>query len=228
MIHPHTELRFINNEIGYGLVATKFIPKGTITWVFDQLDREFTPNQLEQLAPMYKEILIKYCFRNSKGNNILCWDNARYVNHSFHSNCFTTPYDFEIAIRDIQPGEELTDDYGYLNVEEPFRGAEEGTRRKVVYPNDLVKYHKVWDKQLIKAMKHIAKVEQPLQSLLTQDLWEKSVRIAEGREEMDSILTCYYSGEENSESNHSYRRNDILMTMENSDSTPPSGRQHNN
>ncbi|MBU1107044.1 MAG: SET domain-containing protein [Candidatus Riflebacteria bacterium] len=230
MIHPDTELRFINNEIGYGLVATRFIPKGTITWVFDQLDREFTPNQLDQLAPMYKEILIKYCFRNNKGNNILCWDNARYVNHSFHSNCLTTPYDFEIATRDIQPGEELTDDYGYLNIDEPFRGKDEGTRRKVVYPNDLVKYHKVWDKQLIKAMKQIAKVEQPLQSLLTQDLWEKSVRIAEGREEMDSILNCYYSGEENTEvnNNHCYRHQEMLMPEDTSEAAPSRDRQHNN
>ena len=231
MIHPHTELRFINDEVGYGLVATRFIPKGTITWAFDQLDREFTPNQFDQLAPIYKEILVKYCFRNSKGNSILCWDNARYVNHSFHSNCFTTPYDYEIAIRDIQPGEELTDDYGYLNVEEPFRGIDEGTRRKIVYPNDLVKYHKVWDKQLIKAMKHINKVEQPLLSLLTQDLWEKSVRIAEGREEMDSILSCYYNSEESNAhtDNHSYSRHDMIMPEGNSsDNTPSRSRQHNN
>lgn len=33
MIHPDTELRFINPEIGYGVFATQFIPRGTITWV---------------------------------------------------------------------------------------------------------------------------------------------------------------------------------------------------
>ena len=45
MIHPKTELQFINKEIGYGVVATEFIPAGTITWVLDKLDREFTrPN----------------------------------------------------------------------------------------------------------------------------------------------------------------------------------------
>jgi hypothetical protein len=42
MIHPDTELRFINEKIGHGVVATKFIPKGTITWVLDKLDRVFT------------------------------------------------------------------------------------------------------------------------------------------------------------------------------------------
>ena len=42
MIHPDTELQFINDEIGHGVVATKLIPAGTITWVLDKLDREFT------------------------------------------------------------------------------------------------------------------------------------------------------------------------------------------
>lgn len=86
MIIPWTELKLINNEVGYGVVATRFIPKGTITWVFDKLDREFTPLQVEEMDGIYKDILSKYCFRNSKGNHILCWDNGRYVNHSFHSN----------------------------------------------------------------------------------------------------------------------------------------------
>ncbi len=231
MIHPSTELRFISDEIGYGLVATQFIPKGTITWVYDQLDREFTPNQISQLSPMCKDILDKYCFRNSKGNNILCWDNGRYVNHSFHSNCMTTPYDYEIAVRDIHPGEELTDDYGYLNIDEPFRGKEEGTRRKVVYPDDLVKYHKVWDKQIIKAMRNLTKVEQPLQCLLTQELWEKSVRIAEGREEMESILTCYYNPEEQKEQKHEYRSTNMMLPVDQNDQkhlTANRTRQHNN
>lgn len=46
MIHPHTELKHINNEVGYGVVATKFIPAGTITWVLDKLDQEFCLNRL--------------------------------------------------------------------------------------------------------------------------------------------------------------------------------------
>ena len=204
MIIPWTELRFINNEIGYGVVATRFIPKGTITWAFDRLDREFTPLQVEEMDGIYKEILSKYCFRNSKGNHILCWDNGRYVNHSFHSNCLTTPYDYEIAIRDIQPGEELTDDYGYLNISEPFRGINEKSRRKVVYPDDLLKYHKSWDNKLVKAIKHLSRVEQPLRELLSDKTWKKSVEIAEGRQQMDSILNCYYPGDNEHEIEHHF------------------------
>ena len=39
MIHPKTELKFINEVVGYGVVATSFIPAGTITWVLDKFDR---------------------------------------------------------------------------------------------------------------------------------------------------------------------------------------------
>src|SRR5688572_7224862 len=125
MIHPDTELRVINDVVGYGVVATKFIPKGTITWALDKLDRIFTPNQFKDLDAVYQQVLEKYTYRNQDGNYVLCWDNARFVNHSFNSNCLTTAYEFEIAIRDIHPGEELTDDYGYLNIDEPFEALPE-------------------------------------------------------------------------------------------------------
>ena len=39
VLHPSSELRYINPSIGYGVFATRFIPKGTITWVFDELDQ---------------------------------------------------------------------------------------------------------------------------------------------------------------------------------------------
>jgi hypothetical protein len=192
MIHPNTELQFISDEIGHGVVATSFIPAGTITWVLDDLDREFTPDQFTSMAPIYQGILDFYTFRNNKGNYVLCWDNGRYVNHSFNSNCLTTAYDFEIAIRDIQIGEQLTDDYGYLNIQSPFRGIDEGTRRKVVYPDDLPKYHKVWDKKLLKAFPKILDREQPLRTLINDTLWEKVTKVALGKVPMDSIMENYF------------------------------------
>ncbi|MGK7389688.1 MAG: SET domain-containing protein [Candidatus Cyclobacteriaceae bacterium M2_1C_046] len=193
MIHPSTELKFINNEIGYGVVAKELIPKGTITWVLDDLDKEFTPEEIERLSDMHQYILDIYTYRNGKGNFVLCWDNARYVNHSFKSNCLTTAYDFEIAIRDIQPGEQLTDDYGYLNIPRPFRAVDEGTKRKTVFPDDLLRYHKIWDKKLIDAFRFIPQVKQPLKELISNDLWEKVEKISAGKREMASILNCYYA-----------------------------------
>ncbi len=194
MIHPKTELKFISEQIGYGVVATEFIPAGTITWALDDLDREFTPSKIKKMNSLYQEILETYCYRNNKGNFVLCWDYGRFVNHSFKSNCMSTAYDFEIAIRDIQPGEELTDDYGYLNVSAPFKGIDEGTRRKTVYPDDLLNHYQTWDKQLIKNFPKILKVDQPLKSLITPKLWNTVLEIAEGKKEMDSILKNHFSG----------------------------------
>ena len=194
MIHPDTELQFINNEIGYGVVATKLIPAGTITWALDKLDREFTPEELQDLPPLYQNILDTYSYRNNQGNFVLCWDHGRYVNHSFNSNCLSTAYDFELAVRDILPGEQLTDDYGYLNIPLPFRAANEGTRRKVVYPDDLPKYYKVWDNKIKKVFGNIPLLDQPLKSLLSEGLWERIGAINCGRQEMDSILNNFYPG----------------------------------
>lgn len=194
MIHPETELAFISKEIGYGVVAKSFIPAGTITWVLDKLDREFTPMEFQQMEPIYQNILDTYTFRNNKGNLVLCWDNGRYVNHSFNSNCLTTAYDFEIAIRDIHPGEQLTDDYGYLNIPNTFRAIDEGTRRKIVYPDDLKKYYQIWDNKIRKVFGRIMKVDQPLRSLLDTQMWMNIERIIAGEQEMDSVLKNYYEG----------------------------------
>ncbi|WP_347374923.1 SET domain-containing protein [Aequorivita sp. Q41] len=192
MIHPKTELKFINKEIGYGVVATEFIPAGTITWALDDLDREFTPAKLSKMNPLYQNILETYCYRNHKGNYVLCWDYGRFVNHSFKSNCISTAYDFEIAIRDIQAGEELTDDYGYLNVSEPFVGIDEGTERKTVYPDDLLHFHPLWDQQLHDNFSKIFAVNQPLKDLLSPKLWEDLTMISQGKKKALSILENYY------------------------------------
>ncbi|MGE0567780.1 MAG: SET domain-containing protein [Bacteroidia bacterium] len=185
-------MKFINSEIGYGVVATKFIPAGTITWALDKLDREFSLEDFQNMEPIYQAILDTYTYRNSKGNFVLCWDHGRYVNHSFNSNCLTTAYDFEIAIRDIQVGEQLTDDYGYLNIQSPFRSIDEGTKRKVVYPNDLLRYHKVWDNKIKKVFNKITKLNQPLRPLFSQESWKRIEKIINGDEQMLSILSNYY------------------------------------
>lgn len=193
MIHPHTELRFINEEIGYGIVALKPIPRGTITWVLDKLDRTFTHEQVRGMDPLYQQVLDKFTYRNAQGNYVLCWDNARFVNHSSRSNCLTTAYEFEVAVRDIAAGEELTDDYGYLNLEEPFHAIPEpGSERNVIYPDDLLRYYPQWDGQLLSVFPELVRLEQPLFPLLDRALQEKVRDIAMGKRKMDSILHCYY------------------------------------
>lgn len=192
MIHPDTELRFINNVVGYGVVAKKLIPKGTITWVQDDLDIIYTPDDIKKINPVMLDYLETYCFTNNKGNKVLCWDNAKYVNHSFNSSCISTAYDFEIAIRDIHPGEQLTDDYGYLNVSEPFEAEDEGLDRKVVYPDDILRYHTVWDNAVLNNLQNIKNTEQKLLKFIPQDTWDEFSKVINGEKQLRSITNCYY------------------------------------
>jgi hypothetical protein len=192
MIHPNTEVRYISKEKGYGVVATKFIPKGTITWVQDSLDRVFTKKQTANLDPYIKQYLETYSFTNKNGEMVLCWDNGKFVNHSFKPSCFSTPYDFEIAIRDIHPGEELTDDYGYLNVEKPFTAIDEGTVRKTVYPDDILNFYEEWDELIKENAPKVLEVEQPLMSFISQDTWTEFIDGIRNPKQMRSILECYY------------------------------------
>lgn len=167
MMHPDTELRYINDEIGYGVFATKLIPKGTIVWVQDDLDQVLDPAFVEKLDPLRKQDVQKYSFKNQFGKYILCWDKARFVNHSFHATCVATMYDLELAARDILPGEELTDDYGTLNLDEPFDCLPEpGTSRSRVMPDDLLRYYRQWDEIAAAAFERFNQVEQPLLHLV--------------------------------------------------------------
>lgn len=192
MMHPHTEIQFISEEIGYGVVATKLIPKGSITWVQDALDTMYSQKEVEIMNRPLREMVDKYTFRNKNGDYVMCWDLAKYVNHSFNSNCLSTAYDFEIAVRDIQPGEQLTDDYGYLNIAEPFEAKDEGLKRSVVYPDDLLWYHKQWDAEIANAFREFYKCEQPLMELVPDDLQQHlKERFSKGHA-LDSILNLYY------------------------------------
>lgn len=192
-MHPHTELRFINEFLGYGVFATQFIPKGTIVWILDDLDQKFDPNDVAALDPIARERLIKYSYRDQQGRYILCWDIARYVNHSFNASCVATPYRFELATRNLVPGDELTDDYGYFNLDKPFFCfPEPGCDRTQVLPEDFLHCYPQWDQQATEAMSQFNQVAQPLQHLIEQQFRAKVTAIANGKAEMDSLLSCYY------------------------------------
>ena len=79
-----------------------------------------------------------------------------------------------------------------MNISKPFRGVDEGTKRKVVYPDDVLKYAKNWDKLLINALKRTPKVPQELSPLISDELWQKIDNINTGKEVMQSIATCYF------------------------------------
>lgn len=189
MLHPHTELRFVSEEIGYGIYATANIPKGTIMWVKDELDRIVPKEELAKLTPANLENLLKYTYRNSNGDYVFCWDLTRYVNHSYGPNSMLTPLGFEVAIKDIKIGDEITNDYGTLNIIEPFQCASgPNHERDYVRPDDLARYHHVWDEQIKEAFVFITQVEQPLSKFLTPLQMDEITLIKRGECAIPSVL----------------------------------------
>jgi hypothetical protein len=169
VIHPDTELRFISEDIGYGVVAMRLIPRGTITWVRDRLDQAFSLEEVQALPDAYREIVAKYFFVDGHGDFILCWDHARYVNHSCDAVCRSAGYDFEVAVRDVHPGEELTDDYGSLNLEYDFACSCGSPQcRRIIRPDDLLRYADEWDRLVEAPFRAIPTVAQPLWPFLEE------------------------------------------------------------
>lgn len=163
MIHPHTELKFVSPEIGYGVFATAFIPKGTITYVQDALEIVFHPGDPLCQDPRYQPIIDRYTFTLGDGRRVLSWDHARYMNHCCNSNTITTGYGFEIAIRDIVAGEEITDEYGLFCFDWHMDLiCKHANCRQRLTPSDFDTYHPHWDQVVKEAMNSLLQVEQPL------------------------------------------------------------------
>jgi len=169
VIHPDSELRFVNADIGYGVFATRLIPRGTITWVSDRLDQAFTPEAVERLPAVYHDIVLKYSFIDANSRFVLCWDHARFVNHSCDPTCLSAGYAFEIAVRDIPAGQEVTDDYGSLNLEYGFECRCGSPRcRMLIRPEDLLTFGDAWDRLVAEPFMLIPSVAQPLWPFLEE------------------------------------------------------------
>jgi len=103
---------------GLGLFADEFIPKGTVVWRFmPGFDQRFTREQILAFPELLQTYLYTYVWKNKKsGFYIFCADGGKYFNYSKDSNCFSDYRDNEeevvtTAIKDIQIGKELTDNY---------------------------------------------------------------------------------------------------------------------
>jgi hypothetical protein len=169
MMHPATELRFISEEVGFGVFARQPIPRGTITWTADELDQRFTRDQVGRLHPLCQEAVYRYSYIDPEGVFVLCWDHGRYVNHSCDPNCLSAGFQFEFAVRDIASGEQLTDDYGLMNLESPMEcrcGSAEC--RGIIYPDDVVDHAHRWDTRVREAFDFIGRVNQPLWPVLAE------------------------------------------------------------
>ncbi|MEJ2251408.1 MAG: SET domain-containing protein [Candidatus Lokiarchaeota archaeon] len=109
---------------GLGLFAKNKIPCGTVWWharpkdviiitkeQFLNLDRSYKSQAIHN----YINILLTYSYyERNLDSLVFCVDDSRYVNHSFDANSGASEDEngfCAVALRDIQPGEEITEDY---------------------------------------------------------------------------------------------------------------------
>ncbi len=102
---------------GLGVFADQFIPRGTVVWkLHPQFDIQFPLSALDELPPYTRDRIMHFVYVDKRtGLAILCADDARFMNHSDTPNVRTVinenGEEVDIAIMDIQPGEEITCDY---------------------------------------------------------------------------------------------------------------------
>lgn len=130
--NPNIEARTSETH-GRGLFATARIPAGTAVWRFaaaedtpnsltgEMTNTVYTQAQLEELAikepDNIEDVLWGGYIHDPTGEFIRLKDGGQFTNHSETPNCggawSDTPLgEFSIAVRDIEAGEEITDDYG--------------------------------------------------------------------------------------------------------------------
>ncbi|GAA5483436.1 SET domain-containing protein [Haloferula sargassicola] len=163
MIHPATELRLVNPQVGYGVFASRFIPMGSLVYVQDPLEIHLSPERYASLDEASRQVAEKYSFIEPGGNRVLSWDSAKYVNHSCRPNTMSTAWGFEIAVADIEPGEEITDEYGLFNLEWEMDCCcgHEACRGRI-RAADVHLHFRHWDKRVRHAVRRLGEVDQPL------------------------------------------------------------------
>ena len=168
MLHPDVELRRIDDVMGHGLFATRLIPKGTITWTLCPLEQVIPDEDLPQLSSLTQAYLDRYAYSNGRGQRILCCDLGRYMNHSCSPTTLTLPgAEVEVALRDIRAGEQVTDDYGTLCLDDDLHclcGSDEC--RGVVRGDDPDTLDASWRLALAPALTAVGRVAQPLGDLV--------------------------------------------------------------
>jgi len=190
MNHPDTELRLIDEQIGRGVFATRFIPKGTVVWTLCKLDICITPEQFALLPSAYHEPIITYSYTDKNGNFMLCWDLGKYTNHSCDPSFLDFGLDSCVAVKDIFPGEELTCDYGSLNRIHKFQCCcKSANCRGEIQNTDALTHYKQWEAILKDTLPYIGKVEQPLYPFI-QDKAHFDAVIS-GKEELPSSKENY-------------------------------------
>lgn len=174
MVLPSLRIQWISDEKGYGLFASEFIPKGTVTYCQDSLDIVISPSELQKHHQAIQDSVHKFAFEPPSGDMVMCWDHAKYINHCCQANSLSTGYEFEIAVRDVQVGEELTTDYRLFSKYNKFDFVcddPQCPRSRM----DQLPLQEI-DSKIQAALTHYSEIEQPLSFLVPPPILEKLKR----------------------------------------------------
>ncbi|GAB4522289.1 MAG: SET domain-containing protein-lysine N-methyltransferase [Amphiplicatus sp.] len=100
---------------GVGVFAAEPIRKGTVIWRFEpEFDRLIPVDRYLSAPPYLKDLLDRYAYPSPDRPGFIVYevDNGRFMNHSETPNTDFSDFGGARAIRDIEPGEELTCNYG--------------------------------------------------------------------------------------------------------------------
>lgn len=97
-------------KMGLGLFATEFIPKDSIVWKFEEgVDIKISIDKVKQMPDAQQEYFNKYAWIEDNYYYSSC-DLSNFLNHSYTPNLDNTK-DVTIALKNIEPGEELFTNY---------------------------------------------------------------------------------------------------------------------
>ena len=132
---------------GLGLFADELIKKGQRVWEFNPetclvLTEKQLSLWLESCQRSEKDIIRYYYLKHgyyeaNRDAIVFCLDNSRFINTVLHPNVQSEP-DVSVALRDIEKGEEITENYDaydsalwYKNLD-PVLLKKETTRKEVI------------------------------------------------------------------------------------------------
>jgi uncharacterized protein len=182
MIHPATEVRPVRKLMGLGVFATMNIRRGTVVWILDRFDRVVRPEELRAWPAVTRMIAERFGYIDAQGSWVVCWDHGRLMNHSCDPATVSVGDGLEIARRDIATGDEVTCDYGTLNLTSRLRclcGA--ATCRREITAQRTAAMCATWDQWADEAFVAGLTVPQPLLPFARGDGTDAAILAALGR-----------------------------------------------
>jgi len=153
------EVKETNNK-GFGLYARQRVPKGTIICFESDGFRIIPAEDYETMSETAKE----HVYQRADGTYIAPSDDSKYLNHSCNANVLDSRLGFDIVVRDIRKGEEVTYDYrAFIFKEMQCNCGAKNCCGFLTYEHPVPeKLRLFWAKKVESALRQVNRVEQPL------------------------------------------------------------------